>query len=422
MQEQGLFTEIVTRLGEDLKRILELAAKGEVAAGAVEHQVQAMLRKTGQEASGILLEAADGALCRGKKIHDRRTRTIVTLFGPVDVTRGRTADGQYPLAEALGLLGRHAWTGAVQEVASLVACEKGFATVDHLLEAILGLQLSAPAIQIMAESAGERAREVLEKAPVEAAASGVPQTFILAVDGCQAPERDGWHEVKLACGYAQEHRAKTASGRRKLVHKEYLATLEDAQAFGQKLFRMAERHHAGEAARIVGMGDGAPWIWNLFALHFPGAVEIVDFYHAAEHLWVTGEALYGDRAACGATRSWVRHYLHHLRHGRIDLVISAIARGKAGHGDLPTERATIVRRNLEYFKTNQQRMRYALFKRWHLPIGTGAVEGACKFVVQSRFKLPGCRWSHEGLTKMLALKQLRLNGQWNELWTFRKAA
>jgi hypothetical protein len=274
----------------------------------------------------------------------------------------------------------------------------------------------------MAESAGERAAGILEKAAPPESAPATAQTLILAVDGCQAPERDGWHEVKLACGYAHEHRAKTASGRRKLAHKEYLATLEDAQAFGQKLFGLAERHHAGEAARIVGMGDGAPWIWNLFALHFPGAIEIVDFYHAAEHLWATGEALYGDRATSSATKSWVRHYLHHLRHGRIDLVISAIARGKASHDDLPAERATVVRRNLEYFKTNQQRMRYALFKRWHLPIGTGAMEGACKFVVQSRFKLPGCRWSHQGLTRMLALKQLRLNGRWDELWTFKRAA
>ena len=156
--------------------------------------------------------------------------------------------------------------------------------------------------------------------------------------------------------------------------------------------------------RVVVMGDGAPWIWNLVAEHFPEAVEIVDFYHAAEHLWAAGEARYGPRASSCATRSWVRRYLHHLRHGRIDLVLAALSRAQEAAGHLPPERRLIVRRNVDYFSTNRQRMRYALFKRWHLPIGTGAVEGSCKFLVQSRFKLPGARWSHEGLAAMLALK------------------
>jgi hypothetical protein len=423
VEEQGLFTQILSRLAEELKWLGASVAAGKVGAGAVESQVQALLRETGREAAGVLLEAADTALCQNQKLHDRRTRTILTLFGPVDMTRGRTTDGHYPLDEALGLLGRHAWTQAVQEAASLLACEKGFASAGDLLLRLLGLNLSAPAVQQMAESAGARAALIQPQPPVPPAPSTAPpQTFILAVDGCLAPERDGWHEVKLACGYAHGHRARTASGRGKLLHKDYLATLEDAQAFGKELFDLAQRHQVGEGTRLVAMGDGAAWIWNLFALHFPGAIEIVDFYHAAEHLWATGEALYGDRSTSAATRSWVRYYLHHLRHGRVDLVIGAIARGQAGHPGRSPEHATVVRRNREYFTTNRQRMRYALFKRWRLPIGTGAVEGACKFVVQSRFKLPGCRWSNAGLTQMLALKQLRLNNRWHELWPFRKAA
>ena len=248
------------------------------------------------------------------------------------------------------------------------------------------------------------------------------KTLILEVDGCQAPQRDGWHEVKVACLWPHQQRVKTASGRGKLLYKQYLASLQEAQAFGWQVWKVTQGWQVGETGGIVAMGDGAPWIWNLVAEHFPGAIEIVDFYHAVEHLWSTGEALWGDRTASGATRSWVRYYRHHLRRGRVDLVLAAIARAQASVGPLASERQLIVRRNQEYFATNQQRMRYALFKRWHLPIGTGAVEGSCKFVVQSRFKLPGCRWSRRGLHAMLALKQLHLNGRWNELWPFRNAA
>jgi len=420
MKEHGMFNEIVSRLGEQLKSLEALVTSGKVAADAVEHVLQGMLQATGREAAGVLLEAADMAVCQGKKLHDRRTRTVVTLFGPVDVTRGRTSEGGYPLDEALGLQGRHGWTAAVQEAVSLLACERGFEVVCDLLKRLLNLKVSPPAAQQIAESAGLRAQKVLETCPSPVTAA--PATLIASADGCQAPERDGWHEVKVGCVYAHHHRAKTASGRGKLVHKEYLATLEDAAVFGQKLWQTAQCWKAGEGVRIVAMGDGAPWIWNLFALHFPGAIEIVDFYHGAQHLWATGEALYGDRATCQATRSWARRYIHHLRHGRIDLVLEALERAQSRLWALPSERQLIVRRNREYFKTNQQRMRYALFKRWHLPIGTGAVEGSCKHIVQSRFKLPGCRWSHEGLARMLALKTLRLDDYWDQLWPFRKVA
>jgi hypothetical protein len=420
MKEHGMFDEIVSRLGEQLKSLEGSVIRGEVAADAVECRLKGLLQSTGQEAAGVLLEAADTVACQSKKLHDRRTRTVVTLFGPVDMTRGRTREGCYPLDEALGLEGRHGWTRAVQEVVSLLACERGFQTVSDLLKRMFNLSISAPSTQQIAESAGRRAQRVIETCP--APVTGVPATLILSADGCQAPERDGWHEVKVGCVYAHQHRAKTASGRGKLVHKEYLATLEDAAVFGQNLWQTALRWKAGEGVKIVAMGDGAPWIWNLFALHFPGAIEIVDFYHAAEHLWATGEALYGDRATCQATRSWARRYIHHLRHGRMDLVLEALERAQSRLPTLPTERQVIVRRNGEYFRTNQNRMRYALFKRWHLPIGTGAVEGSCKHVVQSRFKLPGCRWSHEGLACMLALKTLRLDNYWDQLWTFQRAA
>ena len=165
------------------------------------------------------------------------------------------------------------------------------------------------------------------------------------------------------------------------------------------------------------MGDGAPWLWNLVEMHFPSAVEIVDFYHAVEHLWSVGEALWGNRDTCVATRSWVRRYRKRLKQGRVDLVIGAIERGQRPQQKLlSSDSAKTVRLNLAYFRTNRDRMQYGRYRKLGLPIGTGAVEGSCKFVVQSRFKRPGSRWSHEGLGRMLALKLVRLNNWWESLW------
>jgi len=179
----------------------------------------------------------------------------------------------------------------------------------------------------------------------------------------------------------------------------------------------------GLSAALRGQAAGAPWIGNLAEMHFPQAVEIVDFYHAVEHLWDVGEALWGNRDTSAATQTWVRRYRRLLKEGRVDLVMGGIERGQAQRaGWLGAEAAKTVALNLEYFRRNPSRMRYGRFRQMNLPIGTGAVEGACKHVVQSRFKRPGTRWSGEGLRYMLALKVLRLNDQWERLWPHLKSA
>ena len=415
MNNSELVDEMVQRLGVEIKGLLTDSQAGGVAVGAIELLVREKLWHLGAQAMGVLLEARDAALVAGRSVHDRPTRTVVTLFGAVDVTRSRCVDGRYPLDEALGLHGQQGWTVSVQEAVSLLGCETGFQTVSDLMRRLLGLRISRTRAEKVAEQAGQRAAEVLESSPAPQEHDASGKAWVVATDGCQAPERDGWHEVKVATVYTSESRAKTAGGRRKLLRKAYLASLDPASAWGQRLRQAAQAWRVEKAKRVVVMGDGAPWIWNLADEHFPGAVEIVDYYHAVEHLWAAGEALFGDRERSAATQGWVRHNRRQLRRGRADLVIASIQRGQARPG-LCGERAAIVRRNLEYFRTNQQRMRYDQYRRWRLPIGTGAVEGSCKFVVQSRFKKPGARWSDLGLRQMLALKLARLNGQWETLW------
>ncbi len=248
-------------------------------------------------------------------------------------------------------------------------------------------------------------------------------TLIIATDGCQAPQRDGWHEVKVATVYPKASRCKTSRGRPKLTDKGYFATLDNAAEFGWALRAVGRAWGLQDARRVVCMGDGSPWIWNLADMHFPEATEIVDFYHAAEHVWDTAEALWGDRDTCVAARAWARRYCKYLKRGRIDLVIAAIERGLSQREAVVTDKqAKSARLNLAYFQRNRLRMRYGRFRQMKLPISTGAVEGACKFVVQSRFKRPGSRWSRPGLANMLALKLMRLNQRWELLWPHLKAA
>ena len=417
MNNDELVDQMVQRLGVEIKSLLKDSQASRVPVGALEALVRQGLWHFGAQAMGILLESRDEALVGQRKVKDRPTRTMVTLFGPVDVTRSRCVDGSYPLDEALGLEGRHGWTAAVQEAVSLLSCESGFGTVSDIMKRLLGLSISDARVQEVAEQAGRRAAEVLPSAPAPLEHDASGKTLVLATDGCQAPQRDGWHEVKVGTVYTNESRAKTAGGRGKVMVKEYLGSLDAAHAWGEWLRRAADLWKADKARRIVFMGDGAPWIWNLAEEHFPQAIEIVDYFHAVEHLWDTGEALWGNRDASSATQGWVRHNRRLLKKGRVDLVIAAVERGQIAQASQLSQSATAtVRRNLEYFRTNRHRMQYDRYRRLKLPIGTGAVEGSCKFVVQSRFKKPGARWSEPGLRQMLALKLARLNNQWETLW------
>lgn len=423
MNTNELVQAMVQRLGTELKRLLEQVHSGQLPASAVETVVRQKLWHFGGQAVAVLLEALDQTLVGSEPVHDRRTRTVVTLFGPIDLSRSRCQDGRYPMDEALGLVGQQGWTVAVQEAVCLLSCECSFQASSDLMERLLGLSISAPSIQQISQQAGQRAVSVRQEQPGLQKPGMMSQALVVGIDGCQAPRRDGWHEVKVAVVYRNESCCRKASGRAQVLQKQYVASVEKAEGFGRHLWDVVQRWGIEQARRVVCMGDGAAWIWNLVAEYFPGAIEIVDFYHALEHLWQVGDALWGDRQRSESTRGWVHHYRKQLRRGRVDLVIAAIERGQERLKDvLSAERADIVRRDLEYFRSNRGRMEYARYRRMRLSIGTGIVEGSCKFVVQSRFKRPGSRWSEDGLRWLLALKLMRLNNCWESLWPHLRAA
>jgi hypothetical protein len=417
MNNSELIDVMLRRLGGELKGILHQVERGQIPAVALERVLRERMWHVAAQAMGMMLEALDRQVSAGRPVHDYRTRTIMSLFGPIDIARCRCGqDGRYvcPLDEAIGLDGHRSWTAGVQEAVALLSCESSFETVADLMDRLLGVAVSPATVQQLAQAAGERA-EALPAAPPGRRER--PDTLIVAVDGCQAPQRDGWHEVKIATLYSKDARCRTSGGRGRLTAKHYLATLANAEGFGQALGADATAYGALTARRVVMMGDGAAWIWNLSAMQFPQATEIVDFYHAAEHLWAVGEALWGDRQTSVRTRSWVRRYRRYLREGRVKLVLAAIDRSAVQQqAALTKERRKTVDLNREYFRRNAWRMRYGRFRQMGLPIGTGAVEGACKHVVQSRLKRPGTRWSEPGLKSMLALKVTRLNNRWEELW------
>jgi hypothetical protein len=272
-----------------------------------------------------------------------------------------------------------------------------------------------------AEAAALAGRRRLTRGEVRAAASrgtpprpaAAPDVLAIALDGALERTRAGWKEVKLGAVWdLRLPRPRPASGAGlppapppaplALVPgaTTYAATLAPAEAFGRQLHAAAQRRGLGWARRVAVLGDGAKWIWKLAARRFPGAVQVVDWYHAREHLWALAQLLYGEGTA--AAWAWLETVAGELwlaaAPADVDVVALAAAEAWAAPPPPGAPRRTAARRQevaqaIAYFTGNAPRMRYAAVRAAGLPVGSGVVEGGCHSVLHTRLKRPGARWA-----------------------------
>jgi hypothetical protein len=160
------------------------------------------------------------------------------------------------------------------------------------------------------------------------------------------------------------------------------------------------------------LGDGAPWIWNLAAEHFPQGVQIVDLYHAKEHVWEVAHAVFG-RSTTGT--AWAMAACSVLEQGQVEALVCVIEALPPIPPE-PGQARSIPERAVDYFTTNAQRMRYPVFRAQGMHIGSGIAEAACKTIVSTRAKRSGMRWTPEGLDALLPLRVFVLNATYDSFW------
>lgn len=289
-----------------------------------------------------------------------------------------------------------------------------------LLCDLTGLVIAPDTIRAHTTTAGTRLADAQDRAILQVAATReaveavdpAPGTLVVEADGVMVRYRDGWHEVKVGVVAGT-----LPSG--DLTVQSYVAAREPAEPFGDRLVAEAARRGAldviGWEGGISGcalarlrpvhvLGDGAVWIWNLAAEHFGERTEAVDFYHASQHLWRVGRALYGTDTAEAA--AWATTWRTALFEYGPDSLRAAIAQARP-----PDEGRETLRVERGYFTTNAARMQYPALRARHLPIGSGAVESCAKHLVQHRMKRPGQRWSPHGARAMLALRARRASSR-----------
>jgi hypothetical protein len=164
----------------------------------------------------------------------------------------------------------------------------------------------------------------------------------------------------------------------------------------------------GENTQVHGVGDGAPWIAQQIAEVFPRQRYLLDRYHLLEHLYAgaTGLPQGGEEAA----RAWVAQQMALIDQGKVVEVMANCA----GAGDENSQKP--LSQLARYLENQQGHLDYAGAKEQGLPLGSGAVEGGHRHVIQARLKLPGTWWKEETLNPMLALRTLRANGGWEAFW------
>ena len=187
-------------------------------------------------------------------------------------------------------------------------------------------------------------------------------------DGQPAPTR----EAKLGCGFTPTTWDQEGLALRDPDSTTYTGALETAQELGKRIDREALERGWSRAQKKVVIGDGAEWIWNLVAEPFPGALQMVDLYHARQHLWAVARRLYPQQEV--QQKAWMKlHQKRLLDQGKIEKLVGALRAIHAGHAPM----AEKIRSQADYFESNAERMRYPKFRRQHLLVGSGVIEAGC---------------------------------------------
>jgi len=231
----------------------------------------------------------------------------------------------------------------------------------------------------------------------------------ISMDGGMVNIRDeGWRELKVGAVFDVESRLERNPQTKELepmahgVNVNYTAVLGTKDAFTPALWALAVEHQVPTSRNCSVVADGALWIWNVAEDVCPNGQQVVDWFHAVEHLSEAAHALYPDEADTAKRNRWFKTCKDHLYMGRIHKIIDALHR--RDHGDLAL-----------YFERHQRRMQYLQFREEGLPIGSGTVESGVK-QFKHRLAGTGMRWQAECAERMLILRAASLGQDFNTLW------
>ena len=377
------------------------------------------------------------------RYRELRSRRVLTALGAVEVTRPwylcpHCHQGQFPADRDLDIENTD-FSPGVRRMQALVGQDASFDHGREQIALLAGLEVTAKSIERVAESIGAdiagRERQQVDRAvqlelPM---VTGEPVPILyIQMDGTGVPvvkkETEGrqgkldglparTREVKLGCVFTQTGCDEEGFAVRDRGSTTYTGAIENAEQFGRRLYVEAWKRGWSRAEKKVVIGDGAEWIWNIAKEHFPGAVQIVDLFHARQHLWELARLLFPNDIK--RRNQWIGlHRKRWLDKGKIAKLVASLRSLQTTDPEL----ARRIRNDADYFATNAARMNYPKFRKQHLFVGSGVIEAGCKTVVAHRLKQSGMFWTVRGANAILALRCTHLNGRFEDYWEARRAA
>lgn len=371
---------------------------------------------------------------------DYRRKELTTVLAAVTVKRAyyycpRCGHGVIPKDIAWDVVGT-SFSPGVRRLLGWVGGKESFNEGRRDLEVLAGIRVKTKEVERIAEGIGAQLERFGQREREQAVAGKVvalksAAKFYVSFDGTGVPvvkretvgrpgkgESGEAHtrEAKLGCVFTQTKVDENGRPVRDEASTTYVGAIEPAADFGWRIYGEATRRALRRAAQVIILGDGATWVWGLADEHFPGATQIVDLFHAREHLAELSKLVYsGDRLKA---KQWRDERLAQLDEGAIEALLTSMRRLRPATQKVQEE----VRKAIHYFATNCERMRYREFRRQGLFVGSGVIEAGCKTIVGQRLKLSGMRWSLRGANNIISLRCAQLSGRWEEFWESRAAS
>ena len=447
--------EKINEIGKLLVEVVEATVnqegKEEIRIGDIEMVLRESLQVIGQSALKQFLEQADGEAeaeikcsCGGKlKYQRRRKATIWSVFGKVGYRRAYYAGcvcgtGCAPVDRRYGIEPGQVTAGLAVLIA-LSGIKESFDEGRKWLKEYLLFEVSENTVRAETQKMGklqldadeELVKEMQDEKCLqkrEHSQVAAPDILYGSVDAAKVrieprdpqekavKDRETWRDLKAGCWYEGEGvPARQQSMRQKdkqqcegvvlrAKNKKYFCDIAEAKEFGKLLWATGCAVGADRVRRLVFICDGAVWIWNLIAQYFPQAIQIVDWYHAADRLKRIAEQAFPN---VEERHTWLHIVTEDLWQGRVEAVIEACR--------LLTNQSSWAKQSLTYYSNNIERMRYAQFRTTGLIIGSGIIESGCKQIVTQRLKLPGAQWKLDGAILTAKARTAWMSGNWSKL-------
>jgi hypothetical protein len=379
----------------DVTRIEEIVAR--VERETMKEIAEEMIREQTGKRKGNQTTCPCGSMASYRK---QTEITLVTAFGRIRAQRAyfycsNCRDGHCPQDIAWGIGPGHT-TPTVQSVVGYLAATEAYVQVPRTLKrAAPRIHLGTKTVELIAQRLGEQARK--KPARVEETASE-RDILAVAVDAAMLPTRSGYKEARCGVIYEPQWDPSRTPAAEAALRKEFVGTLGSRESLMTEVCARVERRRPAPAARVAALGDGADWIWQQYEQRLPNRIEILDFYHAMEHVGVLAQARFGEAPTEAA--KWRDQTAKKLKQYGASWLVREVERWEP-EGE---EAQKVKRLELAYLRRNEHRMKYPRFLRQALPIGSGAVEGACKHLVADRFKGSGMRWNVATAEPLLHLR------------------